>query len=176
MSTSPETSPSRSRSNSAVPGFHLNTAACSVTPGIFSWQPLCKPIWSMHNSRPARRAALRGSAPDGSGQKARFHTVLTDSKAAVRCAARFNETPSGRTLKPLKSHPRRGVDGSENRATMGGSLRRKLRSTGKQALRPLPKIFDSVRRILMRTSGWWCESISRRSRKSKKDSKACKCW
>ena len=104
-----------------------------------------------------------------------LHTVLTGSKVAVRCAARFNETPSGRTRKPLQSHPRRGVDGSKNRAIMGGSLRRKRRSIGKQALRPLPQIFDSVRRILMRTSGWWRESISRRSRKSKKDSKACKC-
>ena len=85
----------------------------------------------------------------------RFHAVLTDSKAAVRCAARFNETPSGTTLKPAEIFPSQGVDESQNRARMGGSLRRKRRSIGKQALRPLPKIFDSVRRILMRTSGWW---------------------
>ena len=109
------------------------------------------PLDGLHSGAALERGRVRDT----------LHTVLTDSKVAVRCAARFNGTPSGRTRKPLQSHPRRGVDGSKNRAIMGGSLRRKRRSIGKQALRPLPKIFDSVRRILMRTSGWWCESISR---------------
>ena len=176
MSTSPAIWPSRSPSSSAARRFLLNRGPRFGGAYRNLRQPLPKPVACMHNSRPARRAALRSGGPGGARIETRIHAVLTDSEVAVRCAARFNERPSGRPLKPAKTNPHRGVDERQNRAKMGGSLRRKLRSIEKQALRPLPQIFDSVRRILMRTSGWWCESISRRSRKSKKDSTACKCW
>ncbi len=40
----------------------------------------------------------------------------------------------------------RGVDESENRAIMCGSLRRNANGYGGKALRPVSRIFDSVRR------------------------------
>src|SRR5690606_22610443 len=90
------------------------------------------------------RAATRQGRP-GPEEK-HLNEVLTDGKNGLECAARFNERPPGRNLKRTVRTPSRGVDESENRAIMCGSLRRNANGYGVKALRPVSMIFDSVRR------------------------------
>jgi len=65
--------------------------------------------------------------------------VLTTGKNGLECAAPFDERPSGQQLKGSHQDPSQGVDGSENRAIMGGSLRRNANGYGGKALRPVSK-------------------------------------
>jgi len=74
---------------------------------------------------------------------------LTESKLAVRCAARWKGRPRGRTeQRGAKKDGRHGVDGIEIGCKIVGSLGHFGDSRGLtgKALRPAPRIFDSVRR------------------------------
>ena len=86
-------------------------------------QPLPSFVELVHNARPATDSG-RHSPADLSGRRTQLlHEVLTFFKTALRWAARFNGTPQGRTEKrTAAATPKQGVDESQNRATMCGSL------------------------------------------------------
>src|SRR5690606_20664552 len=100
--------------------------------------PLPKPGPRVHNARPATERSVRTGRTGRRGTKKPLHKVLTSSETALEYAAPLMERPTGRQQREAGVNAEKGVDGSKNRAIMGGSPRRKPRRIRKQALRPLP--------------------------------------